>query len=339
MIYSYVDKLLPLVNSKLDQLKTDVLSKSHPIDSQRNFESGKRVISFAINKALDRRAALDTGLAALQTFSSTTSSPLAQVRALAMIKSILYLDNHDNNQYSLPVIFNFRSSKSVYMMWAKKMGVKPKLMKKYLLTQDIESLLAESENHYNDLYDGFLALRNSMGASDDSSSILLSSNGKLWRVDWASNQSFLSLCMGQKVTPKVAFPLSESSWLQFFHKHCTLGVVAPTPKKKVAWTEDIVGKENQRPAPRITNAPSTGCAAAKMMKKLISSKRAIILKNLVADLSKDDVAKSKKFGGVFKCGICYKTKQGTKNPYFERIFKAKLKQAEKEANEIAGAGN
>ena len=335
MNYSYIEALPRLVESKCDQL----IEADGVLVDRRIFESGKRVISHAINKALDRRTALGTGLAALKSFSTTNRDALAQVKALAMIKTILHLDNIDSNQLSLPVIFNIRSSKSAFNMWAHKMGVSPKLMKKFVLSEDVKSLLTESENHYNDLYHEFLALRNEMGASDDSSSIHSSSNGKLLRVDWASNQSFLSLCMGQEVTPKVAFPLSESSWLQFFHKHCTLGVVAPTPKKKVAWTEDIVGKENQRPAPRITNAPSTGCAAAKMMKKLASSKRAILLKNLVADLSKDDIAKEKKMGGVYKCGIAYKTKKGTKNPYFKQLFKNKLKQAEKEANEIAAGGN
>ena len=324
MKYSYIENLPSLVDTNCEEL-----SKSLPIIDRRIFESGKRVLSHAINKSLNRRIALVSGIAALRSFSKTHKEPLARVRALSVIKSILFLDNRDNNQYSLPVIFKLRSSNSVIHMWAEKLKVSPKLMKKYFLTNEIQSLLTEAENHYNDLYNEFLSVRNALGASDDSSSIHSSSNGTFLRVDWSSmDKSFLAVCLGDKVSPKTDFALSEMTWVRFFEKHCFLGLVTPK-KKKVAWSKDVLArKENQR----TNTAPRT--AANK------KSYRAVELKKIVAELSKDDEAKQEKSGDVFKCGIIFKTKDGVLNPYFKSSLKAKLKNAEKnEATKRAGNGN
>ena len=329
MEYSYIEKLPSLVDSKCEEFSTSL-----PTIHRRILESGRRVLSHAIEKSLNRRVALVSGIAALKSFSQTHKENLVRVRALSVMKSILFLDNRDDNQFSLPVIFNIRSSKSVFHMWAEKLHVSPKLMKKYFLTKEIKSLLSEAENHYVNLYDEFLAVRIALGASDDSSSINSSSNGTLLRVDWSSmDKCFLAMSLGQKVTPKTDFPLNEMTWVRFFEKHCFNGLLTPK-KKKVAWRKDVLAvKENQR-----TNPAANKKSDSK--ENQCNNTRAVELKKIVAELSKGDAAKQEKYGGVFKCGIAFKTKDGVLNPYFKSSLKAKLKNAEKnEATKRAGNGN
>ena len=326
--YLYKDRLLPLIEKKCEELKT-----SHPNIDQRTFENGKRVLLHAINKAIDRRIALVAGIAALRSFSRENNDKLSHVEGLSVIKSILFLDNNDNNQFSLPLIFKLKSPRSVLHMWAKQLDLSPKLMKKYFKTPGVKSLLAEAENEYVDLYDSFLAVRNKLGASDDSSSILSSSNGIFLRVDWASSDSFLSKCLGERVTPKSNFPLSEMTWMNFFQRHCS-------PKKKVAWSNNDTlenSKENQCPI-RHRAAHRPAAAAVKKNKQPPSTSSKATLEKFVEELSKDDEGKKKKFGGVFKCGIPYKTKGGVFNPYFKTQFKKALvrKKAEEEGKKSAG---
>ena len=333
MEYSYIEKLPSLVDSKCEEFSTSL-----PTIDRRILESGRRVLSHAIEKSLNRRVALVSGIAALKSFSQTHKENLVRVRALSVMKSILFLDNRDDNQFSLPVIFNIRSSKSVFHMWAERLHVSPKLMKKYFLTKEIKSLLSEAENHYVNLYDEFLAVRIALGASDDSSSINSSSNGTLLRVDWSSmDKCFLAMSLGQKVTPKTDFPLSEMTWVSFFEKHCLIGLHTPKKKKVVAAV-----KENQRTNPaanKKSDSKENQCNNSRAANKK-SVDRAVELKKIVAELSKGDAAKQEKYGGVFKCGIAFKTKDGVLNPYFKSSLKAKLKNAEKnEATKRAGNGN
>jgi hypothetical protein len=339
MKYSYIENLPSLVDSKCEEF-----SMSLPTIDRRILESGRRVLSHAIDKSLNRRVALESGIAALKSFSKTHKENLARVRALSVIKSILFLDNSDKNQFSLPMIFKLRSSNSVIHMWAEKLHVSPKLMKKYFLTKEIKSLLSEAENHYVNLYDEFLAVRIALGASDDSSSINSSSNGTLLRVDWSSmDKCFLAVSLGEKLSPKTDFPLNQMTWVRFFEKHCFIGLLTPK-KKKVAWRKDVLAvKENQPTNPaanKKSDSKENQCNNTHRAANKKSVDRAVELKKIVAELSKDDTAKQEKFGGVFKCGIAFKTKDGVLNPYFKTSLKAKLKNAEKnEATKRAGNGN